>query len=267
MKDITGTTRLFYIVGHPIAQVRTPQVLNAWFRREALDAVMVPTHVKPEGLRSVFEAFRHTQNLDGFIVTVPHKAEALLLCDEVTPAARAIGAVNAVRRTSDGRLIGDMFDGRGFVAGLQSQGHDPAGKSVLIVGAGGAAAAIAHAFAAADVQRLSISNRTHSKAQEMADRVRSHHPLITIDATENDPTGYDIVVNATSLGMADGDPLPFDIEKLSTDTLVAEVIMKPEMTALLCAAQTRGCPIHLGRHMLEHQSLLMGRYMTGQTVD
>lgn len=267
MKEITGNTRVFYIVGHPITQVRTPQVLNAWFQREALDAVMVPTHVKPEGLREIFDAFRQTENLDGFIVTVPHKAEALLLCDDVSPAARAIGAVNTVRRHSNGRLVGDMFDGRGFIAGLLSQGYDPTGKSVLLIGAGGAAAAIAHAFAQSGVGRLSIANRTHSKAQEMADRVRTHHTSSTIDAASIDPTGYDIVVNATSLGMADGDPLPLDVEKLSADTLVAEVIMKPEMTALLHAAQARGCPIHLGRHMLEHQALLMGRYMTGQLVD
>jgi shikimate dehydrogenase len=261
MKDISGSTRLFYIVGHPIAQVRTPQVVNTWLQRQDLNAVMVPTHVKPDGLRTVFEAFRHMQNLDGFIVTVPHKTDALALCDEVTPAAQAIGAVNTVRRTSDGRLVGDMFDGRGFIAGLQSQGHELAGKTVLIVGAGGAAAAIAHAFAAAGVQRLSISNRTHNKAKEMADRVRVHHPNIIIDAADIDPTGYDIVVNATSLGMGEGDPLPFDVEKLSVNTLVAEVIMTPEMTPLLYAAQKRGCPIHLGRHMLEHQSLLMCQYM------
>lgn len=267
MSVITGNTRLFGIVADPISQVRTPQVLNAWFEAEGLDAVLVPMHVPADGLSTVFEAFRKMRNLGGFIVTVPHKTATVDLCDEVSEAARAIGAVNAVRREADGRLVGDMFDGLGFVEGLKSQGNDPAGRSVLLAGAGGAAAAIAHALARAGVSRLSIANRTMAKAQALAECVRASVPGANVDAVPADPRGYDIVVNATSLGMKEGDALPLDASLLSPSTLVAEIIMKPEMTALLQAAQKQGCAIHLGRHMLDHQARLMGRYMTGQSLD
>lgn len=267
MNAISGNTRLFGIVADPIAQVRTPQVLNAWFQSEGIDGVLVPMHVAREGLPAAFEAFRKMRNLGGFIVTVPHKSEVVALCDEVSESARAIGAVNAVRRDADGRLIGEMFDGLGFLAGLKAEGHDPAGRSVLLLGAGGAAAAIAQALACAGVRRLSIANRTHAKAQAMADGVNASVPGVLADAVAADPRGYDIVVNATSLGMQEGDALPLDASLLAPSQLVAEIIMKPEMTALLLAAREKGCRIHLGRHMLDHQVRLMGRYMTGQALD
>lgn len=268
MSVITGATRLFGIVADPVSQVRTPLVLNAWFDREGLDAVLVPMHVPADGLPTVFEAFRKMRNLGGFIVTVPHKIAALGLCDEVSEAARAIGAVNAVRREEDGRLVGEMFDGLGFVNGLKSQGHDPAGRSVLLAGAGGAAAAIAHALARAGVGRLCIANRTAPKAEAIAQRVRAAAPGIEVTtAGAADPRGFDIVVNATSLGMKEGDALPLDASLLSPPTLVAEIIMKPEMTALLKAAEKQGCSIHLGKHMLDQQANLMGRFMTGRPID
>lgn len=267
MNVISGNTRLFGIVADPIAQVRTPQVLNAWFHTEGVDGVLVPMHVGSDGLAVAFEAFRKMRNLGGFIVTVPHKTDAVALCDEVSESARAIGAVNAVRREADGRLVGEMFDGLGFVAGLKAEGHDPAGRSVLLVGAGGAAAAIAHALARAGVARLAIANRTQAKAQAMAEGVRASVPGVNVDAASADPRGYDIVVNATSLGMKEGDALPLDVALLEPSQLVAEIIMKPEMTALLRAASDKGCRIQLGRHMLDHQVRLMGRYMTGQALD
>lgn len=263
---ITGNTKLFGIVADPIGQVRTPQVLNAYFEREGVDAVLVPMHVGSEDLATVFEGFRKIRNMAGCIVTVPHKSDALHLCDEVSDSARAIGAVNTVRREADGRLVGTMFDGRGFVDGLKSEGHDPASRSVLLLGAGGAAAAIAHALAQAGVARLSIANRTHAKALAMAEQVNASVPGISVDAVPADPRGYDIVVNATSLGMKKDDALPLDASLLSPSNLVAEIIMKPEMTALLQAAQERGCRIQLGCHMLHHQTRLMGRFMMGQSL-
>lgn len=261
---ITGNTRLLGIVADPIGQVRTPQVLNAWLESEGIDAVLVPMHVGAEGLEALFQSFRHMRNLDGFVVTVPHKTEAVRLCDEVSDAARAMGAANTFRREPDGRLVGDMFDGLGFVEGLKAEGNDPAGKSVLLVGAGGAAAAIAYALTQAGIARLTIANRTHAKAEEMAQRLRAGQSGAVVDAGPADPRGYDIVVNATSLGMKDSDALPLDSSLLSPSTLVAEIIMKPEMTALLTAAQQRGCRIHLGRHMLDQQVNLIGRFITGK---
>lgn len=267
MKEITGSTQLFGIVADPIAQVRTPQVLNAWFSRQGVDGVLVPFHVGSEDLATAFDAFRRMRNLGGFIVTVPHKTDTVALCDEVSERARAIGAANAVRREADGRLVGDMFDGMGFVEGLKSQGHDPRGRSVLLLGAGGAAAAIAHALAEAGVEQLTIANRTVAKAQAIAERTMHSVPGIRVHAVEKaESANHDMVVNATSLGMRADDPLPIAASQLPPGLLVAEIIMKPEMTALLQTAQENGCTIHLGRHMLDCQANLMGEFMLGRSV-
>ncbi|WP_066454008.1 shikimate dehydrogenase family protein [Castellaniella caeni] len=258
---INGNTRLFAIVADPIAQVRTPQVLNAYFEARALDAVLVPVHVAPEGLAAVVEGFRRTRNLDGFIVTVPHKTAVAALCDALGPAAQATGSVNTVRRDPDGRLVGDMFDGAGFVQGLRTQGHDPAGRRCLLLGAGGAAGAIAFSLAQAGAAQVVVANRTRAKADAVVQRVRQAFPQADIQAGDADPQGYDVVVNATSLGMKPDDPLPLAIDRLQPHTLVAEIIMKPELTPLLAQAQAHGCPVHFGRHMLDEQVRLMARFM------
>jgi shikimate dehydrogenase len=260
---ITGTTRLYAIVADPISQVRTPQVLNQYFETQGHDGVLVPMHVKPDGLADVVNGFRRLQNFGGFIVTVPHKAAVAALCDELGPAARAIGAVNAVRRTEDGRLIGEMFDGYGFVTGLTSQGHDPAGRKVLLLGSGGAAGAIAFALVQANVAQLTIANRTQSKAQAIVERVVAAFPDARVSTGTPNPQGFDIIVNATSLGMKETDPLPIDVSLIEPRQLVAEIIMKPEHTALLQQARKLGCPIHLGRHMLDAQARLMAEFMQG----
>ncbi|HWL29283.1 MAG TPA: shikimate dehydrogenase [Burkholderiaceae bacterium] len=260
---ITGITRLYGIIADPVAQVKTPEVLNDYFRRNQQDAVLVPLHVGADGLKEAFAAFRCMKNLGGVIVTVPHKTAAAALCDELGPAGQAIGSVNAIRRTGDGRLVGDMFDGTGFVSGLRTQGRDPAGKRVLLVGAGGAASAIAFALAQARVASLTIANRSVSKAEALVTRLRASFPDVALDVGAADPQGYDLVVNATSLGMKESDPLPLDVSRLSPDTIVAEVIMKPETTALLAAARDKGCTIHYGRHMLDEQVRLLAEFITG----
>lgn len=259
---ITGNTRLYAIIADPVAQVRTPEVLNEYFARSQQDAVLVPIHVAPEGLQDLFAAFRRMKNLGGFIVTVPHKTAAAALCDELGPAGQAIGSVNAIRRTGDGRLVGDMFDGAGFVAGLRAQGRDPAGKRVLLLGSGGAASAIAFALAEAGVASLTIANRTVSKASDLVARLQLAFPDSAIDVGPADPRGVDLAINATSLGMKESDALPLDVDLLSPDTVVAEIIMKPEITALLAGARSRGCAIHQGRHMLDEQVKLLAGFIS-----
>lgn len=260
---ITGNTRIYAIVADPIAQVRTPEVLNNFFAAHAHDGVLIPMHVATDQLAHVVDGLRGIKNLGGFIVTVPHKSAIVALCDELGPTAQATGAANAIRREADGRLVGDMFDGAGFVAGLQSQGHDPKGQRVLLLGSGGAAAAIAYALAKAGVAQLTIANRTLSKAQAIVERTAAHFPSLNLSAGGADPAGFDIIVNATSLGMRNDDALPMDTRLLRPGQLVAEIIMKPERTALLQAAEQQGCRIHLGRHMLDTQARLMAEFMHG----
>lgn len=258
---ITGRTLVYGILADPIAQVRTPEVLNRLFAEQGVDAVVVPFHLAAADLAAAWPAFGRLRSLGGLIVTVPHKSSVLPLCDSVGPAARLVGAANAVRREPDGRLACEMFDGRGFVGGLLEQGIDPAGARVLLAGAGGAASAIAFALAEAGCRRLTVANRTPAKAEALAARVREAFPACAAVAGPADPAGHGLAINGTSLGLRAQDPLPFDAERLGPETIVAEVVMSPERTALLEAAQRRGCRVHLGRHMLDAQVRLLADFL------
>ena len=258
---ISGHTRLFAILGDPIFQVRTPELFNALMAARAADAVMAPMHVPPAALETTVLALRAMPNLGGFIATMPHKSAMLDLCDAVSDAARAVGAANAFRRTPEGRIEGEILDGVGFVRGLLSAGVDPAGWDVFLAGAGGAAKAIAFALAEAGARSLRIWNRSPDKAREIADRLQRAGHGLSVELATSDPTGADLVVNATSLGLRPEDALPLDVARLSPAQIVAEVIMKPVMTPLLLAAEARGCRICPGAPMLDCQIELMADFM------
>jgi shikimate dehydrogenase len=192
---------------------------------------------------------------------MPHKSAIVSLLDELTPEARLVGAVNVVRRTVEGRLVGTMLDGEGFVAGLASAGHDVAGKSCLLVGAGGAASAVAFALAAHGCAALTITNRTASRADALAARVRDAFPGVDVRAGDPEGRRYDLAVNGTSLGMKPDDALPMSASVIEATTLVAECVLAPEMTRLLEAARARGRAIHTGVPMLSAQMELMLHFM------
>jgi shikimate dehydrogenase len=261
MAEITGRTAIWGILADPIHHVKTPQALNALMHGSGIDGVMVPFHVGADGLNALVAGLKAMRNLKGFVVTVPHKTAIVDLCDTVSERARAIGAVNTVRRGADGRLSGEMLDGAGFVAGLRQGGIEPRLQSVYLAGAGGAANAIAFALAEAGVSRLTIANRTKAKSEDLRQRLAEHHPDVPVEIEAIDPSGHDIVVNATSLGLREGDPLPLDVNRLSSNQVVAEIIMQPETTALLAAAKALGCRTHPGRPMLTCQLELMAEFM------
>lgn len=258
---IDGKTLLFGIVADPVAQVRTPEAVNSILQAKKVNGVLVPFHVSPSDLGAFFAAARGIKNLGGFVVTVPHKQAAVSLCDSVSEAARLVGAVNVVCRDSDGKLAGEILDGQGFVAGLRGAGIDPAGKRVLLLGAGGAASAISFALVQSGVSGLGICNRTVAKTQELITRVQSVSGQTDVHVASSDARGYDLVVNATSLGMSVDDPLPMDVATLTPQHCVAEIIMKPEITPLLAAAAARGCQVHYGWPMLSAQADLMAAFM------
>lgn len=264
LPEITGHTRLFGILADPIAHVRTPQALNAHFAAIGFDGVLTPMQVRSTDLAQVVDAMRRVKSFGGFIVTVPHKTAIAALVDDMPNAARAIGALNCVRREPDGRLVGAMLDGVGFVEGLRSRRHDPKGKSVYLAGAGGAANAIAFALAEAGISGLSIANRTRARSDDLAARLKALFPALPVDTAPPTPAGHDIVVNATSLGLKPGDALPLDVDALTPDQLVAEIIMQPEVTPLLAAAQRKGCVTHAGQHMLTAQIAAMAAHLRGE---
>lgn len=258
---ITGTTRLLGIIADPVAHVRTPQIMNAYFAEHGVDAVIVPMQVASAGLASVLDAVRQLHNFAGLIVTVPHKSAVVDLCDEALDEARLVGSANAIRRNEDGRFVCDMFDGKGFLGGLVAEGIEPEGRKVLLLGAGGAASAIAASLAGRRISTLTIANRTKDKARALAARIAAAFPACRVADGPPDPSGHDLVVNATSLGLGADDPLPLDPDLLRPDMTVAEVVMKPERTPFIEAAQARGCRVHLGRHMLDAQVRLLAGFL------
>ena len=245
----------------PIGHVRTPQGINAVALARGFDGIMVPLHVAAQNLAAAVSGLRATENLGGFIVTVPHKTTIVPLLDGLSEMARRVGAVNAVRREPDGRLCGEILDGIGFVAGLRASGHEPRGRSAYVAGAGGAACAIAFAMADAGVARLTIANRTRERAETLVARLRPIFPDLTLAVGTDDAFGHDIVVNATSQGLRNGDAYPLAIASLEQHQLVAEIIMQPAVTPLMAAAAALGCRTHPGIPMLSCQLELMADWM------
>ncbi|MFE6070485.1 shikimate dehydrogenase family protein [Streptomyces sp. NPDC056525] len=251
--SISGATRLYAVVGDPVAQVRAPSLLNPLFAALGLNSVLFPVHVRPDAFAEVFQGLRKTDNLDGILVTIPHKAAALGLADEVSPAAAASGAVNALRREPDGRWTGENFDGIGFVTGLTEAGHRPEGMRVTVVGSGGAGSAIAAALLSAGVARVSLYDPDTGRLDALVARLDAYWPGRAEGTRTPVFTDADLVVNATPLGMRADDPLPFDPRDLPPRCVVADVIMKPRETGLLRAAAALGHPVLYGAPMLDHQ--------------
>jgi len=258
---ITGTTRLYAIVGDPIAHVRTPMAFNEYFSARNIDAVCLPIHIGCDDLARGWAGLQSILNLDGFIVTAPHKQESARLCDALVDDGAYTKVVNAVRREPDGRFTGTLLDGRGFVSGLTSHGYQAKGRRFYIAGAGGAGTALAYALADSGAAALTIHNRTRWKAENLVAGVSKAFPDCDVRLGTADAGGHDIVVNATSLGLKPDDPHSFNLASADPSALVAEVVMKPEMTPLLIAAEQRGHAIHFGTHMLNGQLELMMRFL------
>jgi shikimate dehydrogenase len=258
---ITGTTRLYAIIGDPIEHVRTPMAFNDYFAARGIDAVCLPIHIGRDDLPRGWAGLNATLNLDGFIVTAPHKAESAALCDRLEGDGVHTKVVNTVRRDLDGSFSGTLLDGRGFVAGLLGQGHAVKGKRFYLAGAGGAGTALAYALAGSGAAALTIHNRTRSKAEALVGGVKQAAPSCDIRLGTADASGHDIVINATSLGLEPDDGHSFNLDSADKTALVAEVVMKPDMTPLLIAAKARGHRIHFGIHMLNGQVELMMQFL------
>ena len=254
---ITGTTRLYAIIGDPVAHVRTPIVFNEYFSAHGIDAVCVAIHIGKDEINQGWAGLKSIRNLDGFIVTAPYKAECGALCDRLVDDGAHTKVVNTVRREADGTYTGTLLDGRGFVAGLKNSGYEIANSSVYMAGAGGAGTALAYALAGSGVDSLTIHNRTRTKAEALVDGVGKAFPQCQVRLGTRDASGHDFAVNATSLGLKEDDPHSFDLASVGNSAVVAEVVMKPQMTPLLAAAKARGHDIHFGTHMLDGQRDMM----------
>ncbi len=250
---INGDTLVVAHIGYPTHAFKAPMIYNPYFEQAGINAVVVPMGVQAQDYPAVMACLFKLTNIRGALITMPHKVTTVGLMDELTPTALVAGACNAIRRRSDGSLLGDMFDGAGFVRGVLRKGLKLEGARVLVVGTGGVGCAIAASLAAQRISAIGLYDTNIGSAVGLAARLRHHYPALQVGTGSNDPAGYDLVVNATPMGMNEGDALPLDVSRLAPTTFVGEVVMKTEMTAFLSAARARGCAVQVGSDMLFEQ--------------
>lgn len=250
---VSGRTRLFGIVGHPIEQVRSPEMFSAEFRRRSLDAILVPLHVLPDDFDALLPQLMRLRNLDGLIFTIPYKIRACALADRLGSQARIVGAINAIGRSADGGWRGDMFDGIGCVEAFRRRGIALAGRRVLLLGAGGAGSAIGVALAAEGPDSLRVYDVDASRAEALASKISRAFPGVAVSAGAPGLAGVDLLLNATPAGMLEDARLPIAVEMLPQEMTVFDAIVKPETTPLLALAERCGCTTVRGREMMRGQ--------------
>lgn len=250
---ITGKTSFIAHVGFPTAAFKAPMIYNPYFEQCGVDCIVVPMACRAEDYAAFLPAIFSLANIEGALITMPHKGATLALLDTVSSAAAIAGACNAVKRGADGRLVGDMFDGEGFARGVERKGQPVADTRILVVGCGGVGSAIAASLAARKPALLKLYDVNTRTSEALAMRLASHYPALTTSTGSNDPDGCDIIVNATPLGMKAGDGIPVEIARVPPGAFVGEVVMKQEKTAFLEAVLQRGCRIQVGLDMLFEQ--------------
>ena len=250
---INGNTKLIAHLGFPTHSFKAPLIYNPYFEKNGIDAVVVPMGCRPEDYGLFLKLVFRLSNIHGALITMPHKISTMALLGEISKNAQVAGACNAVRLKPDGTLFGDMFDGEGFVRGVLRRGRKIEGSRAIIAGAGGVGSAIAASLAKAGLAELALSDPSSLMLDGLADRLRRHYPDLRVETGISDPAGYEIVVNATPLGMNDTDPLPFDVSRIAPTAFVGEVVLSKEITPFLAAARALGCQYQVGTDMLFEQ--------------
>ena len=256
----TGTTTFYTMIGTPIIQVRSPLNYNRYFAEHGIVAVMIAMDVPGDQVKAHFEHMRTLPNFGGCIATIPHKQAAAECMDEMSQRAGDLAAVNVVR-VENGRLIGDMVDGLGFMVAAKANGLDVRGRRAAIIGGGVTGAAIALALAeagAAEIVMKEIRTERHGFLERL---LRSTSPQIKISFELSGLEGFDIAVNATPVGMNDDPNVPFPTDTLSSRTLVADVVTNPKVTPWLAAGLKKGCKVQYGVEMADGQFGLTGRHL------
>jgi shikimate dehydrogenase len=258
----SGATRVIFILGDPIAQVKAPAGLTREFERRGHDAIVVPLQLSATDVAAGIVAITRAKNVDGLIATIPHKFALAARCATLSERSKFLGVVNVARRNADGSWHGDMLDGEGFAEPLAKAGCAFEGSRALLVGAGGAGSAIALALLDRGVARLAVHDVDATRREALMAKLESKFPGRVV-AGSTDASGAAIVVNATPLGMKPDDPLPVDVSGLAQAAFVGDVVTVPEMTPLLVAAQQKGCRIQTGVGMFGGNLGLMADFFAG----
>ena len=250
---INGKTRLYGIVGDPIAQVRSPEMVTHELQRRGLNAILVPLHVARADFARVIPHLMQLLNLDGLVMTIPFKAQALNLAQSLGLQAQAVGALNALARRKDGTWAGDMFDGMGCVQAFARRGLALRGKSVLLIGLGGAGGAIAAAVASEQPLRMHIWDLNPDRCRQSAELIARLSPDTQVHVGPPHLDGVDVLMNASPVGMLDDARLPLVADALAPELVVFDTIVHPEQTPLLQLAHRSGCRVVTGREMMQGQ--------------
>jgi shikimate dehydrogenase len=249
----TGKAEVFVMLAHPVGHAKSPGIFNEIFEKKGLDSLMVPLSCRPEDFDAFWAGITAAENIRGVIISVPYKTRVFAKCAAAHDRAARVQSANSVRRQEDGSWYADNFDGVGFIDALVAGGHDLRGRSFLQVGGGGAGASLAYCLAEAGAREIRLNDIDRDRVENLASLVSRAFPTCRVEVGDADPSGMDFAVNATPMGMHQGDPLPLDVSKLTPSTTVVDIIMEPAETALLRAAKERGCRIQPGRPMMEFQ--------------
>jgi shikimate dehydrogenase len=257
------------VFGQPVAGNPTQYMMEKAFAQVGLDWRYLTLEVSPEGLADAVRGMR-AMGFRGCNLTIPHKVEVIQYLDRTSEAATLMGAVNCVNRVGQ-ELVGENTDGKGFVQSL-GEVTDPAGKDIVILGAGGAARAIAVEVGLSRAARITIVNRGEARGQELArligEKVHVPSNFVKWEGDYQVPPEAEVVINATSIGLGDADArVPLAVETLEADMVVADVIFNPPETRLLREAAARGCKTLDGLGMLVNQAVIAFKIWTGKDAD
>lgn len=258
---VTGRTSIVPLVGHPVEQVKTPGPMNRWFAEQDVDAVVIPVDVRPERVAAFFDVLKATENCVGCTITMPHKQAAFAASDEVSERARRAKAVNIIRRTPSGKLVGDMTDGLAMVVALKRRGVDLGGRNVLVVGAGGAGTAIAHAVAEEGAASLAVVEQDQMRQRALMADLERFYPGLAVSDEVRPDRPIDIAINATPAGMLPHDPCPYPLDRLPQAAVFADAITRPAMTRWLTEAERRGASVQTGEEMALAQVPILLTYL------
>ncbi|MCG0278416.1 MAG: shikimate dehydrogenase [Thermanaeromonas sp.] len=267
--SVSSRTAVVGLLGYPVVHSFSPYMHNAAFRALGMDWVYLAFNVEPRLLPAAVSGIR-ALGFRGVNVTIPHKQAILPFLDEIDPLAKLIGAVNTVV-VKEGKLVGYNTDASGFWRSLKEEGVDPRGKRALILGAGGAARAVAYALVKHGCNRLYIANRTYDRARELAETLKkagetSVEPLSLEEAfLASILPEADLIINTTSVGMETvGGELPITADKLEARHIIYDLVYNPPYTKLLKMASSKGCRAISGRSMLLYQGAEAFTLWTGR---
>jgi shikimate dehydrogenase len=250
---ISGETRIFAIVGHPIEQVRSPEMVTAELTKRGRNAILIPLDVLPEEFESCVSQLMRVRNLDGLIFTIPFKQAACALASELSDQARAVGAINAMARGRGDQWVGDIFDGLGCVEAFRERRQSFRDRRVMLIGAGGAGSAIGVAVAHQGPAAMRIFDLDTRRATQLVEAIEKIDPHIDVDLANPTVEHIDILLNASPVGMLGDARMPIDVVEIPPEIIVFDAIVKPELTKLLALAQQCGCQTIRGREMMRGQ--------------